>query len=474
MKTVTAELEHLLSEKEFKAYHKTCSKDFDSDVRRFLNSTMDEVRTSVSSRLARAILEIIGISDFGVFRRAVLHRELTGSIAYAKQRDHSSHTLYNYLLGWYFFIHSKKIRAALLHEFKKRGVDSKSKGGEPHFRDYSAFFGNVWQYVSLLHDVGYMFEGGLPLLDFRNSNEQAEIGYGVAREYFNRQIWWEYDLNSISDRRKLLDALARKCEPPKFENAKSLAEIAEDLRSIGDLSELRGHVGRDMKQLNLPKKTYPQLGHLSEDAFELWEQQYRAFDNNAMAARIISLRKVFNGLIEDGLPKAEVRLLDHGVCSGLLQLSASTYYYRLYSAALNVRTKKNWAVNRFLSGRKWSPAFWWGGIVWATASAGVHNIQQLGSAANKMDKNWPGGLKLTDDPLAYLGILVDTVEEWDRYSVFKSLDQEPIQGTEVMLGVLSGKVKLEFLGSEKNRRTKKLIGDLDGSLLDWQSVLDVN
>jgi hypothetical protein len=83
-------------------------------------------------------------------------------------------------------------------------------------------------------------------------------------------------------------------------------------------------------------------------------------------------------------------------------------------------------------------------------------------------------LKLTDDPLAYLGILVDTVEEWDRYSVFKSLDQEPIQGTEVMLGVLSGKVKLEFLGSEKIRRTKKLIGDLDGSLLDWQSVLDVN
>ena len=36
---------------------------------------------------------------------------------------------------------------------------------------------------------------------------------------------------------------------------------------------------------------------------------------------------------------------------------------------------------------------------------------------------------LADDPLAlYLGILVDIIQEWNWYSVFKDFDREPIPG----------------------------------------------
>jgi hypothetical protein len=94
------------------------------------------------------------------------------------------------------------------------------------------------------------------------------------------------------------------------------------------------------------------------------------------------------------------------------------------------------------------------GIVWGTAAVGLHNIQQMSSAA-KLDSDWPGKLSLADDPLAYLGILVDIVQEWNRYSVFKMLDREPIQGIEVELGNTGGKVSLSFREPNGEKRAEK-------------------
>ena len=95
----------------------------------------------------------------------------------------------------------------------------------------------------------------------------------------------------------------------------------------------------------------------------------------------------------------EVRLLDHGVCSGLLNLMAATYYYRLYAKAATF-SKPPLAVQRFLHGRKWSPAFWWTGIVWATAATAIHNVQQMNTLTN-VDASWPGQISLEEDPIAY-------------------------------------------------------------------------
>jgi hypothetical protein len=190
-----------------------------------------------------------------------------------------------------------------------------------------------------------------------------------------------------------------------------------------------------------------------------------------MAARINSLRKVFNVLIDEGIPD-RVRLLDHGVCGGLLQLLATTYYYRLYAAAENAPTPKHYLVEQFLAGKKWSPKFWWTGIVWATAAVAVHNIQQM-SSATQLDTEWPGKLAISDDPLAYLGVLVDIIQEWDRYSVFKAPDREPIQGSEVELGKQGGKIMLHFNGPSGAPRARKLRENLDAALVDWRKLVDV-
>jgi hypothetical protein len=190
-----------------------------------------------------------------------------------------------------------------------------------------------------------------------------------------------------------------------------------------------------------------------------------------MARRFRSLRKVFDGLIDSGLPGADVRLLDHGVCGGLLQLLASTYYYRLQAGARLPSSADSRLAQRIRNG-DWSPAFWWTGIVWGTAAAGLHNIQQM-SAAEKLDPAWPGRLRLTDDPLAYLGILVDIVQEWDRYSVFKKLVSEPIQGIEVELGTKGGKVFLRFKEPNATNRAKRVRKELDQALAGWRGLLEV-
>jgi hypothetical protein len=110
--------------------------------------------------------------------------------------------------------------------------------------------------------------------------------------------------------------------------------------------------------------------------------------------------------------------------------------------------------------------------VWATAAIAVHNVQQL-DVAKKLDGHWPGPLRLAEDPLTYLGVLVDIIQEWNRYSVFKSLDQEPIQGIEVNLGNSGGKVIVQFLGPHGDAHREKVRKALAVALADWHELLEV-
>jgi hypothetical protein len=470
MRTVPEELSTLIASRDFSEFHSDCGTQFPANVRRFLTATMDEVRLTTSSRVALKILDTIGISDAGHFREAVLRRELFGNIAYQRKRDHSSHTLYNYLLGWYFFAHCAKLKEALTQEFGKRGVPN--VGVEP-FQNVSKYFGSVWLYASLLHDIGYMFEGTRSRMDFDTSSKQPEIGARVAREYFNRTIWIEYDIDLVAMRDQLFESVGTMLRPPTFDKTDTLGNIADELRTVGNLDRLVPAVSADLNKTGFLADRKPELANLSTDGFDLWAHHYERFDSPAMAKRIRSVRKIFNGLIDRGLPEANICLLDHGVCGGLLQLAASTYYYRLRAKSLEVAEPRPRFVQRMIDAGPWSPAFWWTGIVWGTAAVGLHNIQQI-SSAKQLDPDWPGLLSLTEEPLAYLGILVDIIQEWNRYSVFKDLDREPIQGIEVKLGAQRDKILVQFLEPNARSRAERLEKDLEKALSGWRELVEVS
>ena len=404
-----------------------------------------------------------------MFREAVLRRELSGEMAYDKQRDHSSHTLYNYLLGWYFFIFCPNMKEALRAEFEKRGVPNDHL--EP-FQLIAKYFGSVWQYTSLLHDIGYMFEGSLSRMSFEDSSSQAAIGAQIAHQHFDRAIWLDYNIDLSVERSQLLDQLGDQFEPPSFDQTNAIASIADRLRCLGDLRGLLPHVHDALRQGGLSDGRKPEADCLTLDAFVLWSHHYERFDNPRMAQRFRSLRKVFNGLIDVGLPDVGIRMLDHGVCGGLLQLLASTYYYRLRAGALSTTEPRSLLASRVVDSGGWSPAFWWTGIVWGTAAVVLHNIQQM-SDAGKIDSGWPGKLSLSGDPLAYLGVLVDILQEWNRYSVKKAIGREPIQGIEVQLGVQDGKILVRFEEPESGKRAKKVVKGLDEALEGWRDILDI-
>jgi hypothetical protein len=218
--------------------------------------------------------------------------------------------------------------------------------------------------------------------------------------------------------------------------------------------------------------TAPDFPPSAIDGFEIWAEHYERFNSRSMASRVRSIRKIFNGLIDKGLPGKGICLLDHGVCGGLLQLAASTYYYRLRAQALEkVKTTPVFSQCVIDAG-DWSPLFWWTGIVWGTAAVAVHNIQQLASA-RELATEWPGALALDEDPLAYLGVMVDIIQEWDRYAVFKDLDREPIQGIEVKIGLDPEKTAIEFLEPFALKRAQKLRKDLSDFLEGWEEVVTV-
>src|ERR1700736_3348226 len=129
------------------------------------------------------------------------------------------------------------MRNALAVEFSKRGVPRAARPPGV-FNTNAAFFGCVWQYVSLLHDIGYMFEGGMARMSLESSKKKAEIGAHVAQLYFNRAVWLDYGIDLLETRKRLFDQLGATLRPPPFERTGTLGNIADELRTVGELNDL--------------------------------------------------------------------------------------------------------------------------------------------------------------------------------------------------------------------------------------------
>lgn len=82
----------------------------------------------------------------------------------------------------------------------------------------------------------------------------------------------------------------------------------------------------------------------------------------------------------------DLRLLDHGVCSGLLLLQFITSYYQivvgLNEVTIDGSDKK--LVKSFLSrgGEPYEARYWWQGMVWATASIISNKAVRSGPTKN--------------------------------------------------------------------------------------------
>lgn len=439
-------------------------------LRNALKTATDEDRLHYAEEYGEQILRLTDNADAVYFRKCVLRKETAAFIRYQKQRDHSVHTLHNYLLGLYFFDNSLELRSQLHAAMRAR----KTTANNPE--ELRKRFAEVWCYTSLLHDVGYLFEGTtsegdtLDLMD-----EMVRNGRDSCLDYFNDVFWRDLGFRD-ADRRQIAQALIRnKLEPGEGTGGPST--IVYFLRNLGPWDVL----ARDLKEGEKLAKKVP--GTLSSDAFQLWRLHYRQYNQPKMAKRFDVLEDTLYDLFENGIPEERIpRHLDHGLCGALMLLKYSTWWFRAFLTAkyavdavpppspseaevigLITKTTKH----------EYNAAHWWSSILWATAAIAIHNLQQHPKYLPHHSK-----LSIAEDPLAYLGILVDILQEWDRHSVRRlpsiSSDKRCINSRDIDIGVdPNGIIRIEY-GCRDNsaiKREAKMISDLNAALKDWKNIV---
>jgi len=443
----------------------------------FLFATLDEVRLYYADRYAYHVLKTTDIEDACHFRQGVLRREASGDIEYHKQRDHAAHTLHNYLLGWYVYENNAHLRGAMRHAMAVRLSPVPQECSEDQGRH--RFF-NIWPYVSLLHDIGYLFEGGLEALRIDLHSDHVRCGAEVVQEYFRNRFWSETPLAAATERAKVRKWTG--ITEPDF-SPFTVTAVGDSLRALGNLEIVWAWAIKGLHERKIDTTQLTALDFKGQgDAFEVWRRHYRAY-SPAMVNRVDQLEKAFYAMMWDGLPGIGVRVLDHGVAGGLLQLLYATYYFQMHFGLIDAANKNpnepdlQDLVARIKArlgptGVVYNAFWWWTSIVWATGATALHNLQQ-------MDQPWPGcqtttgPLAIEDDPLAYLGILVDVMQEWDRYTVSRTsifTGILPLQGKDVSLCADSGIIHVNYADAKRSKKVKE---SLAAALIGWDKVVNV-
>lgn len=459
----------------------------------FLSSTMDEARMISQTRLSKSELASVGLDDWEYFRDSIVKRELNNVISYEKQRDHGSHTIYNYLMGLYIYQNTDLIKNSFVEHIQIR----KYKG------DFK-YFESLWPYVSLLHDIGYMFEGSISNMEVSNNNDLMVIGSNILNAYFDNIFWVECGVYSVAEMSEL-EKLADLTHP--HIDRDSIYTLTNSLRNLGAMGKLQKNTNRSLARLKMP----PIKAELSSDAFDVWIQYLEyfskywtkldkskfpniaAFGNpfGSMIKRIKELRKYYLDLLVQGNKKILIRNIDHGVASGLVSLKCSTLFFQLHNAIelsqASSKKSQSTAVNHFtkhieMLAKKYNydndSKWWWMGVIWATMAAAYHNFPL-------MREYWPNNysckkLSIHEDPLTYLGIMVDIIQEWDRYSTtYESYNEMeiPLQGKDMRLGRGTWRankiVRISYPKIFPKKKLKEIEKKLDDNLLDWKKIIKI-
>lgn len=496
----------------------------------FFETQLDEVRIKKANNFARYALYISDNEDMAYFRDAVAKREVADNIDVDRQRDHAVHTLYNYLLGWYLFEHSEDVLQKAFKSYFEDSLKITLKASDDYVHnffndagipvdhwkreqvDLYTYFGDVWPIASLLHDVGYIFAGDLSSASPEVQNEQIVNGSRILHDFFNHWYWRTYNIDFSAARNiaKLLGIMV-----PDFKFSRTLSSLGDHLRNIGTCEQIRDEVDKGGKYNGRGSETEKlikdQFG-LNRDAFALWKEHYQFTRKDKMKRILSVVEEVFQDMIWVGSSKGK-RQLDHGVASGLIVLQALTFFYEVYYGFKNCtwgdikkkqddqkengncdliaegmfeKTKKK--VNKQIEVLKLrgelTATFWFDKVLWATAASAVHSIFQKTDYEIKQKELYRDvtrdKLAVDDDPLAYLGVMVDFLQEWDRYTVKKESSfagTEPLQSTEVSL--IEPKTRAEIIHFEyprtfgREKFLKEVTDNLDNCLDCWTKIIIV-
>jgi hypothetical protein len=275
-----------ISRSPYLSFHSEIRQEDTENLHGFLFATIDEVRLHLADRYANCVLELTDLGDASHFRRGVLRREASGDVEYQKQRDHAAHTLHNYLLGWYIYANCNVLRDELRRAISVRMPPPKSSPSA-HLDER---FGDLWPYASLLHDVGYLFEGGLDALRVESRSDRVQRGAEIAEEYFRNRFWVETPLAAATERDRVKTWTG--IEEPKFVPY-TITAVGDALRALGNLKTLWECVRHELRASNLETKKIVALDFSGQgDAFTVWRRHYRVY-SPCMEGRVVQMQSAY-------------------------------------------------------------------------------------------------------------------------------------------------------------------------------------
>ncbi len=348
----------------------------------------------------------------------------------------------------------------------------------PHRLDENIFFadlplvnhfGDVWPLGSLLHDVGYILEGSLSPASPNTEHERVINGAKVLHDYSNHWLWRH---TTVDFRAAINIAKNMNCVVPDYKSSKSMSALSDRLRDIGNLENIRKK-GEENKIDPLNPEDTGEYA-LNLEAFKLWELFYKKYINKNNIGMVLVekdiknnveiilieqdfknnmeliLEKVKNEYVNDvweGGIKSKINL-NHGVCGGLMLLQASAFWYEFmwglkstnwnYIHLIQEEKRSNEPISekvfekikKTITNERIPAHIWlreekgfcymdWVKDLWATASVAIHDYvtkEEWNTDVSVTEKEMLK-IDLQTDPLAYLEILVDVLQEWDRYSV---------------------------------------------------------
>ena len=377
---------------------------------RFLEATTDAVRLVHASVVSRAILSQYDLAELEDLRRELQFGELSRTIPYQQQTDHSAHTLYLYLLGKFLYFNSPRIEKAVEAFLAEEKANRRTQR-----------FLFRWVYVSLLHDVGYVFQGA-PERERR----------AVDRLFRPARVCGFLDAGSRDDARLALAGLRL----PRFEGLGNSEDVLDELRRIpwGAAVQLDND-GFGVFDMLVGPGIHPTPAELERFAYSVAAAGY------------------------DGISGGVV---DHAVASGLLLLSYATFWYWI---AFKLKHKGE------LNPYKNAGEFLRNDIVPACYATAAHNI--IGTFAKKA----PTKLRLEDEPLLYLGVLCDELQKWDRFPVgerylgdLESFSKACTDSEGITLSVTGERVVMKVAEEEL---AAKIIAALKDRLEQPEAIIDV-
>lgn len=341
-------------------------------VAALFDARSDLRRLNIAQQVARTILQVNDFGDIMELRDIVAQQELRRLINYSKQKDHTVHTVYLYLLGLWFFDSVTAIHDAVR---KRSGTE-----GEQELCGWFLF---QWVFASLLHDIGYAF--------YDLSEDTQEDRKRIDDIYSYKWIERLFGENPTSGRRlssETLQQLAKAHAKWVQRYSKKMGPATNKLTPDAQVEVLERLASA------------PWLGDLNAD----WKRSdifsILALDSDD-DLRPYAMTVAKKGYSREG----RIGFVDHAVASGLLLFQYTSYWYWL----LNELGTDTEAYKEAAGGYDYNPNNLTQAVD-ACRAVAYHNVQASVEGGAKILSK----ITLEHHPILYLSIICDELQSWDR------------------------------------------------------------